>query len=113
MVQIAEAIGNREILSNAFPIYCFENLIRLSDEKMPISASRRVLITKYAKAECAISVCEPVELCRIQIESIHPLPFLINQRNQLKGLRGLAMTPEGLILLVDLNVALSDATIKL
>lgn len=68
-------------------------------------ASRSILLMKHPAGDYAVAVSKPVELRSIEINAIYPLPSLIVARCTLAGLRGLAMAPEGVTMLVDFNVA--------
>ena len=73
------------------------------------SRSRRTLLMKHPAGDYAVTVSEPVELHRLEINAIYPLPALIAARCTLAGLRGLAMEPEGVTLLVDFRDAKTPA----
>lgn len=64
------------------------------------------LLIKTQDGEVAVSVMDPVQLQQLPQTTIHPLPELIAARNQLTGLRALALGPQGLVLLVDLQLAI-------
>lgn len=78
-----------------------EQLLGLSCEDTQNSASRRILLMKHSAGDYAVEVSNPVELRRLEINTIHPLPSLIAARTSLAGIRGLALGPEGLTVLVD------------
>jgi len=80
-------------------------------EETQNKASRRILLMKHPEGDYAVAVSKPVELQRLEISAVYPLPSLIVARNTLTGLRGLAMGPEGLILLVDFSVAKAQMTL--
>lgn len=78
----------------------------LSREDTQNRATQRILlIMKHPAGDYAVAVSKPVELLSIEINAIYPLPSLIVARCTLVGLRGLAIDPEGMLLLVDLNEA--------
>lgn len=78
----------------------FESILCLADDT---TNSRRQSITvKGSKQEHKLSVAVPLELCVLPAASIHPLPAVVSARCKLPGLRALATTAEGLILLIDL-----------
>ncbi|TAN66688.1 MAG: hypothetical protein EPN17_13385 [Methylobacter sp.] len=83
-----------------------ERLLGLSCEDAQNSASRRILLMKHSAGDYAVEVSNPVELRRLEINAIHPLPSLIAARTKLVGIRGLAIGPEGLTMLVDFRRAL-------
>lgn len=66
---------------------------------------RRILLIKHPTGDYAVTVASPVELRRVDVNAIHPLPDMIAARCRLTGLRGLAITTEGMTLLVDFNTA--------
>ncbi|MFI3118531.1 MAG: hypothetical protein QX203_00955 [Methylococcaceae bacterium] len=78
-----------------------ERLLGLSCEEPQNTASRRILLIKHATEDYAVSVSNPVELHCLEIDTIYPLPALIVARTTLTGIRGLALGPEGVTLLVD------------
>lgn len=68
-----------------------------------------ILLIKNGDGEVAVRVLDPVQLQQLPQAAIHPLPELIAARNQLCGLRALAMMPQGLVLLVDLQLAIKNS----
>ena len=50
-----------------------------------------------------MSVSEPVDLRSLSIDSIYPLPELVAQRIQIKGVRALVLDAHGAMLLLDLR----------
>lgn len=78
-----------------------ERLLGLSCEEPQNKASRRILLIKHATEDYAVSVANPVELHCLEIDTIYPLPALIAARTTLTDIRGLALGPEGVTLLVD------------
>ncbi|MDP2901495.1 MAG: hypothetical protein Q8N96_00070, partial [Methylovulum sp.] len=67
--------------------------------------SRRILLMKHPAGDYAVAVSNPVELLRLEVNAIYPLPSLIVARSTLAGLRGLAMGAAGVTVLVDFSVA--------
>lgn len=68
------------------------------------SGNRRQCLTiKGSSQDYSISVAVPLELCKLAVEKIHPLPAAVSARCRLPGLRALAATDAGFILLVDLR----------
>jgi len=87
-------------------VLAVEQLLGLSScEETQNRASRCILLMKHPAGDYAVAVSEPVELRSIEINAIYPLPSLMIARSTLAGLRGLAMGPEGVTMLVDFNVA--------
>lgn len=82
-----------------------EQLLGLSCEETQNCASRRILLMKHSAGDYAVAVSNPVELHHMEINAIYPLPALILARSTLAGIRGLAMEPEGVTVLVDFSVA--------
>lgn len=78
-----------------------EQFLGLSSEGTQNLSSRRILLMKHPAGDYAVTVSDPVELHRLDIATIHPLPVLIAARTTLTGLRGLALAPEGMMALVD------------
>lgn len=95
-VQTLSSIGD------AHETISFADLIGLVDQLPFDAAKRRILNINAVTGPIAIIVNEPVILCRLPIKSIYPLPYFISQLHRLKGLLGLALTPEGLTMLIDL-----------
>lgn len=76
-----------------------------------VASSRQALTLRLPQGEIEFSVASPVELREMDIGAIHPLPDMILARTQLRGLRALALEPDGLTLIFDLNMPLKpDST---
>lgn len=58
--------------------------------------------------EQRVGVSEPVDLRELPVDSVHPLPELVAQRIQIKGVRALAFDAHGALLLLDLRALLAD-----
>ena len=69
------------------------------------ATTRHYLSIKHADGDHEIHVAGPLELLDLPTTSIHPLPRLLAERAQLRGLRAVALAPEQtgqrLTLLVD------------
>lgn len=61
----------------------------------------RILLMKHPAGDYAVRVSAPVELLKLSIDTIHPLPDLIAAHNTLAGICGLVLGAEGMTLLVD------------
>lgn len=68
---------------------------------------RQCLTIKGSSQDYGLSVAVPLELYKLAVERIHPLPAAVSASCRLPGLRGLAMTDAGLILLIDLRSLLT------
>jgi chemotaxis signal transduction protein len=64
---------------------------------------RQILTIRLPESEVEFSVAVPVELSKLELASIHPLPELIAARTQLRGLCALALETDGLTLMFDLR----------
>lgn len=101
-VEASRVRGSGELPDYAVP--CVESLLSLSGG---IGNNRRQCLTiKGNSRNYELSVAVPLELYTLPTESIHPLPAAVTARCKLPGLRGLATTEEGLVLLVDLCLLL-------
>lgn len=90
-----------------YEVLSVESLLHLASDGM---TSRRQCVTlKGAVQEYELSIEAPLELCRLSADRIHALPCAVTARCKLPGLRGLALTEAGLILLVDLLPLLGGA----
>lgn len=83
-----------------------ESLLALSGEHA--DRCRKCLTIKGSGRDYELSVSAPFELCAIPVDAIHPLPIALAARCRLPGLRALALTERGLILLVDLQILLGQ-----
>lgn len=68
---------------------------------------KQIVLIKGPAKDQALQVDGPIELVTLPSESIHPLPALLAARTSLRHLRGLAMTGEGAVLLVDIQALLA------
>lgn len=100
-----EAAQVRQLLQQSASIQVndqpVEALLGLPDKDAQGSANRRGLLIKHPAGDYVVLVSEPVALLSLDCASIYPLPPLIAARNALPAMRGLALLPEGLIVLVD------------
>ncbi len=61
---------------------------------------RTFLVLRDGAARRLVAVAPPVELCRVAVSSVHPVPPLIAARTRLAALRALALDATGVILLL-------------
>lgn len=64
---------------------------------------RQILTIRLPESDVEFSVAVPVELSKLELASIHPLPDLVAARTRLRGLCALALETEGLTLMFDLR----------
>lgn len=89
----------------AMAVASAEQLLGLPECEPPDDGSCRILLMKHSTEDVAVMVSGPVELLRLDIEAVYPLPALMAARNTLAGLRGLAVDAQGVVLLVDFRFA--------
>ncbi len=70
----------------------------------PGSPTRRTRLVIGPEAR-RVEVSEPVELASLPADCLFPLPPLVAERMTLVGIRALALTPSGPVLVVDFPVA--------
>lgn len=71
----------------------------------PGDSTRRKQLLIGGKGEC-VEVGEPVEFEALPASNLFPLPAAVASRLSLRGIKGLAMMPSGVILIVDLEAIL-------
>lgn len=98
---------------NAATVPTAEQLLGLSAGDAKSRGSRRILVMKRRDGEYAMSVSDPVELLKLRVDAIHPLPPLIAARSSLAGIRGLALGAEGVTMLVDFRTPRSDTPARI
>lgn len=64
---------------------------------------RLVLTIRLPETDVEFSVAAPVELRKLELDAIHPLPDLLAARIQLQGLCALVLETDGLTLIFDLR----------
>jgi len=101
----AEQVRSQQSANNSTAIPTAEQLLGLFAGEMQNHGSRRVLLMKHPAGDYAVTVSEPVELLRLKVDAIHPLPDLIAARSTLIDIRGLAMSAQGVTLLVEFQPA--------
>lgn len=86
-----------------------EKLLGLAQDGMQDLASRRILVIKHPTADYPILVSEPVTLCDLSLDTLHPLPDMLEARCTLNGIRALSSESEGITVLFDLGALNPDA----
>jgi hypothetical protein len=64
---------------------------------------RQILTIRLPESDVEFSVAVPVELRKLELAAIHPLPDLVAARTRLRGLCALALEKDGLTLMFDLR----------
>ena len=90
---------------HAIAVASAEQLLGLPEREPRDDGACHILLMKHASEDFAVMVSGPVELLRLDIEAVYPLPALMAARNTLAGLLGLAIGAEGVVLLVDFRFA--------
>lgn len=90
------------------PALPVEQLLGLEADLYGELGFHSTLLIKTGDDEVAVRVMDPVQLHELAQAAIHPLPGLIGACNQLTGLCALALVPQGLVLLVDLQLAIKS-----
>ena len=67
----------------------------------PAKSGRRCLMINSGSDDYEISVAAPVELYKLSVDAIHPLPAVIVARCKLPGLRALAMMDKKILLVIE------------
>jgi hypothetical protein len=65
-------------------------------------ALSRILLIKHMSGEVAVRVTEPVQFHCLAMKDIHPLPAMIASCCSMIGVRAMAFTPQGLMILAKL-----------
>lgn len=80
-----------------------ETLLGMANDAYSEFGFQQVLLIKQRGADLALLVSEPVQLHCLASAAIHPVPPLVAAYASVKRMRGLAVTPQGIIALVDLD----------
>lgn len=67
------------------------------------SENKRILVIRHPTADYPILVSDPVTLCELSLNDLHPLPDMLAVRCTLNGIRALSTDSEGITILIDFN----------
>lgn len=84
-----------------------EPLFGLRQDLYASLGAERVLLIAHAGGTSALQVTAPLQLQRLEAQAIFPLPPLVQACITLPAVRALALTTQGVVVLVDLQVALA------
>jgi hypothetical protein len=86
------------VLDGTAVLPSFEGLVGVA---VSDASPRRCLVLKAGGERLAIGVDGEVSIARLPTRSIHPVPPLLAARTALRGLKALAVDPQGVIAIID------------